>query len=194
MDLVWPDNLATLGRRQIVFGGKSMRTFWGGVRRNGWLVLALFVLLMLFISSSMTFHQQNAAPLLARLLPSKPGYHLVAAIHWHYAGSVVSVASEGYFGVLQFIMRKCAHFGSYFILGLSLYMGTRRHIPAWWLRVVMVPLTCAGCAALDEFHQMLTGDRSPLFQDVILDTTGAVCGMLLVIVLLLACRRRRALN
>lgn len=171
-----------------------MHVLWMGIRRNGWLVVALAVLVLLFISSSMTFHQQNAAPLLERILANKPAYNLVAQIHWHYAGSSVSVASEGYFGVIQFLIRKLAHFGSYFVLGLSLYMGTRRHIPAWWLLVVMVPLTCAGCAALDEFHQMLTGDRSPLFQDVILDTTGAVCGMLVVMLILLAFRRRRALN
>lgn len=38
-----------------------------------------------------------------------------------------------------------------------------------------------GYAALDEFHEMLTGGRTPLFQDVILDGIGALTGILLII-------------
>ena len=40
-------------------------------------------------------------------------------------------------------------------------------------------LSATGYAALDEFHQMLTGGRTPLFQDVILDSLGALTGVLI---------------
>ncbi|RDC48661.1 VanZ family protein, partial [Acinetobacter sp. RIT592] len=36
-------------------------------------------------------------------------------------------------------------------------------------------------AGLDEFHQMLTGDRSPMFQDVMLDSMGALTAVVICI-------------
>lgn len=57
------------------------------------------------------------------------------------------------------------------------------------MRLVLALLSSTGVAALDEFHQMLTADRTPLFQDVILDTVGALVGI--GIALLVTQRRRR---
>lgn len=41
-------------------------------------------------------------------------------------------------------------------------------------------LLAAGYAAFDEFHQSFTAERTPLFQDVILDSVGALTGILIV--------------
>ena len=42
-----------------------------------------------------------------------------------------------------------------------------------WVHWPLMVLSCTGIAAFDEFHQMLTGGRTPLFQDVMLDTVAA---------------------
>lgn len=44
----------------------------------------------------------------------------------------------------------------------------------WWLTSVLAWLSATGYAGLDEFHQMLTGDRTPSFQDVMLDSMGGI--------------------
>jgi VanZ family protein len=54
-------------------------------------------------------------------------------------------------------------------------------------------LSATGYAALDEFHQMMTGGRSPLFEDVMLDSSGAIFACtILVIYYLLAHRKKGA--
>ena len=40
-----------------------------------------------------------------------------------------------------------------------------------------------GLAAFDEFHQGLTGGRTPSVTDVILDSAGALTGALIVVII-----------
>lgn len=151
------------------------------VKQGKWLLLAAAVLVFLFISSAMTYHEQTQVPLLERLLVNEPGRQLLDGIVIHYGdGQVVSVANIGYFKFVEFLMRKLAHFGSYFILGFALYMGLAPYVPGMMVRLWTVPLISGGFAALDEWHQAFTGDRSPMVQDVILDMTGALTAVLIV--------------
>lgn len=41
-------------------------------------------------------------------------------------------------------------------------------------------LAAVGYAGIDEFHQMITGDRTPItFEDVMLDGIGALTGIII---------------
>lgn len=146
---------------------------------NWWLLLAAGVMLLLFISSAQTYQQQTAVPLLRRWLQHQPFKAQLATIQFTYAGQPVSVSSSGYFKFVEFFIRKLAHFGSYFLIGLGGYMGYRDRIRQTGLTMIVVWLAATGYAALDEFHQSLTGGRTPLFQDVILDASGALTAILL---------------
>ncbi|WP_263849232.1 VanZ family protein [Lacticaseibacillus sharpeae] len=42
-------------------------------------------------------------------------------------------------------------------------------------------MMAGGFAALDELHQMFTGDRSPMVQDVVLDMTGALTATIIIL-------------
>ena len=53
-----------------------------------------------------------------------------------------------------------------------------RKIP-YWLSAFFGWLAATGYAGMDEYHQMLTGGRTPLFQDVMLDSAGALTAVLL---------------
>ncbi len=153
------------------------------IRQNKWLLLALLVVLGLFISSSMTYQEQTSIPWLQRYLSSQPGLRLVSKIHFQYAGGTVSVATNGYYAVVEFLIRKAAHVSTYFLIGVFGYLGLRAYVKPTWLRGLLTILSTCGLAALDEFHQMLTGDRQPTFDDVALDTVAAVIGVLLVLVI-----------
>jgi len=83
--------------------------------------------------------------------------------------------------LLNLVLRKMAHFGLYFLLGLGL-TGTvvrRKRVPA-----VLVVITLGGLFALsDEFHQSFSPGRSPSGWDVALDTCGVAAGWAVLTIL-----------
>ncbi len=52
-----------------------------------------------------------------------------------------------------------------------------------WLTAILAWLSATGYAGLDEFHQMMTGGRTPMFQDVMLDSIGALTAVILCVLL-----------
>lgn len=76
---------------------------------------------------------------------------------------------------LNTLLRKMAHFGLYFLLGLGLTgtIGRRKGVPAALAVVVLGGLF----AASDEFHQSFSQDRTSCGRDVALDTCGVAAGL-----------------
>jgi len=74
----------------------------------------------------------------------------------------------------NFILRKMAHFGLYFLLGMGLagVVGRRKGAPAALAVVALGGLF----AVSDEFHQRFSQGRSPSGWDVALDTCGVAVG------------------
>ena len=144
----------------------SFKRHWGL-----WLTAA--ILFVLFVSSSMTYKEQTTVPLMERLLHNEPFKPFLSSIQFNYAGETQSVAKVGYFKFVEFFVRKGAHVSIFFLLGLGLTQGTFMYQKNRWLHWPLMVLSCTGIAAFDEFHQMLTGGRTPLFQDVMRDTVAA---------------------
>ncbi len=74
------------------------------------------------------------------------------------------------------VVRKMAHFGLFFLLGLGLMglfykFSLKRGIP------MTVALSVA-VAAANEYHQLLGGTRTASIKDVCLDSGGAIAGCL----------------
>ncbi|SEM96060.1 VanZ like family protein [Ligilactobacillus sp. WC1T17] len=147
-------------------------------RSDFYLLCALVMMLVLFISSSMTYQQQTSVPLLERILRHRPALAYLKHFTLTYAGNVISVEKVGYYKFIEFFIRKLAHFTTYFLLGSFLYLAVKNKLSAW-VAIMLAVLAALGYAASDEFHQMLTGGRTPLFQDVMLDGMGALTGVLL---------------
>lgn len=148
---------------------------------NFYLVIALLIVAVLFYSSSQTYVEQSQVSRLEGWLSSQPFKETFATIRFDYGGSEVSIEHLGYFKFVEFFIRKAAHFGTYFILGGSLFLGVFPKLNIWWLTGILAWLSATGYAGLDEFHQMMTGGRSPMFQDVMLDSMGALTAVLLCI-------------
>ena len=150
-------------------------------RKNGQLYLLISFVMMgvLFYSSSKTYEQQSQIGLLSNLLKNEPFKAQLSGVSFIYAGSEVSIEKSGYFSFIEFFIRKGAHFGTYLILGSSFFLGLIPRMKNFLLVAFFSWLSATGYAALDEFHQMLTGGRTPLFQDVILDSLGALTGVLM---------------
>lgn len=94
----------------------------------------------------------------------------------------------------EFFIRKLAHFSEYAALGLSLilplcafYSGSFKKktlfLTSW--------IICIAYAASDELHQFFSPGRSPQIRDVVIDSFGALAGILLGLLLI---RIRRSLR
>lgn len=159
-------------------------------REKIFLGLALLVLLALFISSSMTYRQQEM----------KPGFidthlkfieEIVGKWNIYYGGRWHNAQLDGgQAGMTQFMVRKMAHFASYFFLGLFAFLGLRRIFKIKWLAPLLTWLAAVACAAFDEYHQYLTGDRTPSIHDVMLDSAGALTAILICLLVIFLCHAK----
>ena len=83
---------------------------------------------------------------------------------------------------IHFIVRKCTHVGEYAILALlllraaTLITNSKRSISILYLSVLGVSLIVA---ATDEFHQTFVASRGASVQDIMIDSSGAVLGLVI---------------
>lgn len=119
--------------------------------------------------------------------------------------AVISVVCPGYdaldaagqalvFGRVSYLVRKSAHFSEFaalgfFLLGHIRALGTKASLrrPALWALAVGVLY-----AVSDELHQGFVSGRSPGLVDVVIDSAGVCCGVLVMALLLSLFRRRKA--
>ena len=84
--------------------------------------------------------------------------------------------------IILITARKCAHVIEYAVLALLLSRALRS-VPTLQTKPLMVfgaaLLGCALFAASDEFHQTFVKSRTPSIRDVLLDTGGALFGLLI---------------
>ncbi|WP_432702017.1 VanZ family protein [Lysinibacillus sphaericus] len=134
-----------------------------------WFVLLLF-LIILAISSSMTYEQQSIIPELEELLAHKPFEKQLSLLKIPYWDTVVSIEERGYFKFVEFLIRKFTHFVGFGCIALGIYFawGKRRFSAS-----VAIAIT-AVIAMLDEFRQSFTPGRTMSGQDVLVDTAGAI--------------------
>ncbi|MGR6903588.1 VanZ family protein [Lysinibacillus sp. BSL11] len=141
-----------------------------------WLIL-LICLVVLVISSSMTYEQQSILPELEDLLANKPFEKQLSILKIPYWGTIVSVEERGYFPFVEFLIRKLTHFMGFGCIALGLYF-------AWGKRRFTASIAIVGTAiiaVLDEFRQGFTPGRTMSAQDVLVDTAGAIVFVSLVV-------------
>lgn len=78
--------------------------------------------------------------------------------------------------MLQFIIRKSAHMGVYFILSILGIFTFRSFKINNYYRLAWIMASIY--AVTDEFHQSITPDRGPSVKDVFIDSTGAIIGII----------------
>ena len=139
--------------------------------------VTLLILSILFISSSMPYEEQSLKPGLSRYL-NLDFVEQLRFISFDYHGEV-SVEALGPSGFVEFFIRKAAHVSTFIVLGLALVDLTSRLFLPYVLTGLFAYALAITIAVFDEFHQILTGGRTGLIQDVLLDGTGALIGILL---------------
>jgi len=77
----------------------------------------------------------------------------------------------------RLIIRKSAHFTLYFLLGVVAYLT----LSSFSINktIIFSLMLCFIYACTDEFHQLFSLNRTASFLDVLIDTTGSLCGILI---------------
>jgi VanZ family protein len=156
------------------------------LRKSNKLILLLFVLLwmgLIFIFSSQPYESQDLKPWLHRVLSFERIPRYLNHVQLKYGGHLISVKALGLTGFVEFIIRKSAHVTEYAILGVLVFLSLRMIFPRFIGISIVSICICYLYAITDEYHQSFVADRTPLFADVLLDTSGATLGILLLIIL-----------
>ena len=84
---------------------------------------------------------------------------------------------------IHYYVRKLAHFSEYFLLAVSIAVPLYVYgVRGMWL-VLTAGILCVSYAALDEFHQYFVRGRGCSARDVLIDSCGALIGILFVRIL-----------
>lgn len=85
---------------------------------------------------------------------------------------------ESIFSKVSFWVRKTAHFTIYMALGFCI-SGTYKKLKLVTPHTLVSLVICFLYACSDEFHQSFSPGRGPQFRDVMIDTSGALMGILI---------------
>jgi vanZ family protein len=140
------------------------------------ILIAILLMGIVFYSSSMPYHDQSLVSKIQQLLSFQPFSDVLSKIHFTYADKVISIPSLGYAQFIEFFIRKGAHFLVYYFIGYRWTRGLKVHLknPRWSLMIAIFITVLY--AITDEFHQGMTPGRTPLFQDMVLDSLGGIFG------------------
>lgn len=89
-------------------------------------------------------------------------------------------------------VRKLAHFSEYIVLGfLTSLIFLCFDFKS--IRLIVFPLTLSAlCAAADEIHQIFVPGRSCQFTDVLIDSSGALLGILIIFFISILFKKKKA--
>ncbi|MFD1736960.1 VanZ family protein [Bacillus salitolerans] len=147
--------------------------------------MSLYWLPMLIIAgtifwfSSQPYQHQDVRPLLGEYVSKEWIVQKFSWVEFTYAGREISVRNLTPMTFVEFFIRKGAHVGVFFILGFftcrAMYFtfSRKKIVPS----LVTTALFIILYATMDEIHQHFTGDRTPLINDVMLDSVGGMLGI-----------------
>lgn len=85
---------------------------------------------------------------------------------------------------VHIFVRKTAHFCIFALEGFLLGLAMMKTLPERWLGGALAILSCAVVAVLNEYHQSFSVGRSCEVRDMIIDSCGALLGVLVGALLL----------
>ncbi|AIC93536.1 MULTISPECIES: VanZ family protein [Shouchella] len=144
-------------------------------------IYSLFLLIAVSIiafSSSTPYGNQDIRGMLSQLPIHWIEQTRIAHISFPYGERVISLESLSVESFVEFFLRKAAHFFSFLFIGL---IGTR--LLGYFTRLryasALTFLFVVLYASIDEYRQSFTPGRSPMVEDVLVDTMGGIVGILI---------------
>ena len=94
----------------------------------------------------------------------------------------ISITPEHY-AMVELFFRKLAHMGIYFILSINVMVVLFTFNMKMISRIFISVFFCFIYACTDEFHQMFVDGRGASFFGCLIDTTGAILGIVAALIL-----------
>lgn len=109
---------------------------------------------------------------------------IVENIYEDYSGMSMEKQQEIWDNI-SFVVRKTGHFGEYAILAIlvTILLLTYKSFRKNKKLLAIAVIVCIVYAVTDELHQGFVEGRSPKAMDVCIDSVGALCGTILVVVI-----------
>ncbi|MEE6451079.1 VanZ family protein [Gottfriedia acidiceleris] len=146
----------------------------------GYWIPVILIAGIIFYSSATPYEKQDIRPEISHF---KFLYDLMkhfTFVHFNYAGHEVSIKELGVAGFTEFFIRKLSHFSIYLLLAFFATRLAKLYVNKAFLIGIIFSILYA---ASDEFHQSFTANRTPLVQDVIIDSIGALIGACLYLLI-----------
>ena len=139
------------------------------MKNKRWILYLVLILTLGFIWGNSCFSQADSSEQSSGVL------ELLRKVFTFFGGE-----SSALFLFIEKYIRKIAHFSEYFLLGgetVFLFSpgGFRLSLQRFWNALSFSVVT----AVIDESIQILSG-RGPAVLDVLIDSSGALCGILMV--------------
>ena len=78
----------------------------------------------------------------------------------------------------EYILRKLAHLGIFAVEGFLLRVALYHLRSRFLVNGILCSVFCAGLAVANEYHESLTPGRACLVSDMVIDTSGAILGII----------------
>ncbi|MGM8215091.1 VanZ family protein [Bacillaceae bacterium W0354] len=138
---------------------------------------------VIFFFSSQSSSEQDVKPFLSRFHFIEKLEPLLSKIQFSYYGEVRSVEVMGLERFIEFLIRKLAHFGVYFILAVLIFIAVQKTLRATMqIKLMFTFYIVVLFAIMDELNQAFTPERTPYYYDVAIDAFGALTALLCVVV------------
>src|SRR5699024_3210423 len=141
----------------------------------GWMAL-------IFRSSSTPYEQQDIKPFLGEYTDFTFLEPYLSWIYFTYNQSPVSLETHGADGLIEFFLRKAAHIFVFFLLCILFKVSLSKTTNLSFKKQLWISfLLTAAYAVIDETNQAFTPNRTAYLGDVILDSTGALLAVLIIL-------------
>ena len=94
------------------------------------------------------------------------------------------IGRENFIDLADYFIRKCAHFGNFFILSLLITAFVTCFENPYTTSSLTSFLICFIFAFFDEIHQLFVPGRSCQFTDMLIDSNGSAFGILISFIII----------
>ena len=127
-------------------------------------ILFIFWLLLIFIFSNQPQSAKHTHDIIGNLIPY--------------------IKTSNLLDIINYIIRKSAHFTEYFILCLLTISLLKEYTKKEIIIIISSLIFCFLYACSDEFHQSFIKGRTSQFSDVLIDTSGSIIYSIIYIIII----------
>ena len=147
-----------------------------------YLILAIFIMIIIFLFSSQASNDSNylSYSITNFIFERTESKEVSAEVNTNKNVEKKFPTSDKTFHDINTVVRKSAHVFLYMMLGIFIILYIKTYNISTKKAILITISICFIYACLDEFNQYLRGTRTALFTDSLIDTCGCMLGCLII--------------